>query len=49
VKVWDARTGRELLILKGNTGTVWSVCFSPDGQRLASASSDRTVKLRNAQ
>jgi serine/threonine-protein kinase len=29
VKVWDARTGAELLVFKGHTGTVVSVAFSP--------------------
>ena len=36
VKVWDAATGQETLTLKGHTG-VFSVAFSPDGTRLASA------------
>ena len=36
VKVWDVQTGRELLVLKGHTGSV-SVAYSPDGKRLASA------------
>jgi WD40 repeat protein len=35
----------ELLALKGHTDGVESVCFSPDGSRLASASADGTVKV----
>jgi hypothetical protein len=45
VTVWDAASGREALTLKGHTGAVSGVVFSPDGRRLASASSDQTVKL----
>jgi tetratricopeptide (TPR) repeat protein len=35
--VWDSATGQELLTLKGHTGPVHGLCFSPDGTRLASA------------
>jgi WD40 repeat protein len=53
--VWDvsttlntgAATGRELLTLFGHTGIVFSVAFSPDGTRLATASTDSTVKVWN--
>jgi WD40 repeat protein len=37
--VWDATSGQETLTLKGHTGRVVSVAFSPDGKRLVSASS----------
>src|SRR5262249_57072606 len=38
VKVWETQTGLAALTLKGHAGVVLSVCFSPDGKRLASAS-----------
>jgi len=46
--LWDASTGREILTLKGHTGYVTFVTFSPDGKRLATmspAAQDRTIKL----
>jgi WD40 repeat protein len=49
VKVWDARTGQEALTLRGHTDPIEGVCFSPDGQRLATASDDTTVKIWDAQ
>jgi WD40 repeat protein len=38
---WDAC----MITLEGHDDSVWSVTFSPDGQRLASGSRDKTVKI----
>ena len=32
--VWDAGSGKQLAVLQGHTGALWSVCFSPDGCRV---------------
>jgi WD40 repeat protein len=43
VYVWDALTGRKILVLKGHTGMNASVSFSPDGKHLASAGAEGKV------
>ena len=47
-KVWDARTGTPVLELKGHTGAVWGVAFSPDGTRIVTGSDDTTAKVWDA-
>jgi WD40 repeat protein len=44
-RMWDAATGRQLCELRGHTSNVTRLVFSPDGQRLATASEDHTVKV----
>ena len=50
-KVWDARTGKPLVELKGHAGTVNSVAFSPDGTRVVAgggAINEAEVKVWDA-
>ena len=44
-EVWDTSGGRELLTLKGHTGEVISVSWSPDRTRLSTGSEDGTAKV----
>lgn len=48
MKVWDARTGAELLTLKGHVGKVHLAAFSPDGLRIVTGSWDKTAKMWDA-
>jgi WD40 repeat protein len=45
IQLWDVVNGKSLSELKGHAGIVWGVAFSPDGQLLASVSSDQTAKV----
>ena len=47
-KVWDAKSGAEVLTLKGHTGRVTSASFSPDGSRIVTGSNDKTAKVWDA-
>lgn len=45
IHLWDVASGQEIGTLGGHGGIVWNVAFSPDGQMLASVSSDGTAKI----
>jgi WD40 repeat protein len=43
-KVWDLSTGDELFSLYGNASNVFGASFSPDGNQLATAGADGTIR-----
>ena len=45
IQIWDAQTGRPLMLLRGHSATVTALAFSSDGAALASSSWDLTVRL----
>jgi WD40 repeat protein len=47
-RVWDSKSGKLLVILRGHTESVSSACFSPDGKSVLTASFDKTAKIWEA-
>jgi cytochrome c len=45
VIVWDLESGTFVRALYGHDQPVWSVAFTPDGERLLSAGSDEVVRI----
>jgi WD40 repeat protein len=48
-RIWDARTGKELLVLGAHTGGVTALAFAPDGKILATGAGDKDVILWDTQ
>jgi WD40 repeat protein len=47
-RVWDVKTGDELLQLKGHESSVCCLAWSPDGKRLLTGGLDLTIRLWDA-
>jgi WD40 repeat protein len=47
-RVWDPRSGNELLVLRGHNGGLGQAVFSPDGSRVLTASRDATARVWDA-
>jgi WD40 repeat protein len=45
IHLWNVADGKTAATLAGHTNIVWRVAFSPDGQLLASVSSDKTAQI----
>ncbi len=48
VAVWDARTGRRILVLHGHANNPIYFAFSPDQRRIATGGNDNAVKIWDA-
>jgi serine/threonine protein kinase len=44
IRIWDL-AGNEVRRLSGHTGAIRSLCFHPEGNRLFSASDDKTIRV----
>ncbi|RKG97130.1 WD40 repeat domain-containing protein [Corallococcus carmarthensis] len=44
IQLWSVSDGRPVGLLQGHTGKVWALAFDSTGRRLASGSTDKTVR-----
>lgn len=44
-RIWDANTGKALLVIEGHTDAVNAIDFSPDGKTIVTVSNDGTARI----
>jgi serine/threonine protein kinase/WD40 repeat protein len=47
-RIWDAATGKELLVLKGHRGSVIAAHFNADGSKVVTTAADQTARIWDA-
>jgi len=47
-RIWNIETGELVMELKGQDKTIWSVAYSPKGDRIATGSADNTIRIWDA-
>jgi WD40 repeat protein len=47
-RLWDAATGKQILVFKGHADNITSVAFSPDDGRIVTGSDDHTARVWDA-
>ena len=47
-RIWDARSGKKIKVLRGHTGPIFKIAISPNGRWLVTASEDNTSRLWDA-
>jgi WD40 repeat protein len=48
-RLWDARDGKEIVVLRGHEGAVLSASFTADGKQLVTASKDANLEFGTGQ
>jgi len=49
IKLWNSKTGKQIISLPGHTQNINALAISPDGNNLVSAGDDKTIKVWNLQ
>jgi WD40 repeat protein/serine/threonine protein kinase len=48
IRIWEAASGKELVVIRGFAARVTSAVFSPDGSRILTASADQIARVWDA-